>query len=298
MNQGRWFSGRWADKFYLSAFLLAGIIFIFTATFAFAVGQWSVNTSAQVTKGNYIFDSNITTYYFYGGFRFQTDRWSMAVNLPIIGQNNDLVTRTGGLFLPTGGMHHNENNEQDPFAGGMMGDDNNEDMHGMFPSGNLTYGLGDLYLYYEFQVLQEQATVPSVSLNSQTKVPTASQEKNYGTGEFDYGLGVSFRKSLNDFTIFMDIGFLVIGDPPEVTFNDPVTFGLGIGKFFNHGRSSLQLYYQSYSEILPGYQAPSQVSLGFYFRMHRNLTVSLVGLAGLSETSPGTSFSSGLQFAL
>ncbi|NOY59075.1 MAG: DUF3187 family protein [Calditrichaeota bacterium] len=265
----------------------------------FAGGQWFINTSAQVTKGNYIFDGSTTAYYFYGGLRYQADRWSVSSSLPLIAQRDDLVTYTGGIFLPTGGMHHTDNNMTDRFGGGMMGGQSDwEGQDGMSPFSNLNYGLGDLYLYSELLLLREQVSLPSLSLNTQVKIPTANRSKNYGTGAYDYGLGLTVRKSMNSFLLFADVGFLVIGDPVGVTLNDPITFGLGLGKFFNQGRSSLMLYYQSYSEILPGYQPPSQISLGYYFRMFRSLTISTVALAGMSDTSPNVSFLSGLQVGL
>ncbi|NIA28662.1 MAG: hypothetical protein GWP06_01960 [Actinobacteria bacterium] len=287
----------------VTASLLLFIIMLFSpAGRSFAGGQWFVNTSAQVTKGDYIFDGSTTAYYFYGGLRYQSDRWSVSLSLPLIAQRDDLVTYTGGIFLPTGGMHHTDNDMVDRFGGGMMGGhsewNDEENMHGMSPFSNLNYGLGDLYLYSELLLLREQASLPSLSLNTQVKVPTANRSKNYGTGVYDYGLGLTVRKSMNSFLLFANVGFLVIGDPADVTFNDPVTFGLGFGKFFNQGRSSLVLYYQSYSEILPGYQPPSQISLGYYFHIFRTLTISTVALAGMSDTSPNVSFLSGLQVGL
>lgn len=286
----------------IMSMLLFIIILFSPAGKVFAGGQWFVNTSAQVTKGNYIFDGSTTAYYFYGGLRYQSDRWSVSASLPLIAQRDDLVTYTGGIFLPTGGMHHTDNDMMDRFGGGMMGGhsdwDDEQGMHGMSPFSNLNYGLGDLYLDSEITLLREQISLPSLSLNAQLKIPTANQAKNYGTGKYDYGVGLVVRKSMNSFLLFANVGFLVIGDPADVTFNDPVTFGLGLGKFFNQGRSSLMLYYQSYSEILPGYQPPSQISLGYYFRVFRTLTISMVALAGMSDTSPNVSFLSGLQVGL
>jgi len=301
MKKDALFPKSMTGKVLLSVSLMV-IMISFVTTDVFAGGQWFVSTSAQVTRGNYIFDSNTTAYYFYGGLRYQSNRWSVSASLPLIAQRDDLVTYTGGIFLPTGAMHHAQGDETDHFDGGMIGDHNNweagDEMHGMSPFSNLNYGLGDLYLYGELSLLREQASMPSLSLNTQVKVPTANRAKNYGTGEYDYGVGLSIRKSQNSFLFFADIGFLAIGDPENATFNDPMTFGLGVGKFFNQGRSSLMLYYQSYSEILPGYQPPSQISLGYYFRIFPNLILSAVGLVGMSDTSPSVSFLSGLQVGL
>ena len=67
-------------------------------------------------------------------------------------------------------------------------------------------------------MLKGTHVLPWIALSSQIKIPTASSEYNFGTGEFDYGIGLTFRKQLFSFIAFGDIGYLNLGDPEEITF--------------------------------------------------------------------------------
>jgi len=254
----------------------------------FAAGKWSVNTNVQFTRGNYTFESSTSTYYFYGGIRYRTSRWSLSATMPVIVQNSDLVTSTGGGFLPSGG-HGNEGSGGSHHGGGM---------DGMGMSSFMAAGLGDLYLYGEYGLLPEQAALPYVSASLKLKIPTAATGNNFGSGEFDYGLGIVLRKSINMYVGFLDLGYWILGDPPGVNYKDPFTIGAGVGRFFGYGRYGLMLYFGSYSNILPEFESNRQISLGFNYRLNPGLIFTVITGAGLSETSPDFLFSGGMEWAL
>ncbi len=69
------------------------------------------------------------------------------------------------------------------------------------------WGIGDIYLLSSYQILTEQLDRPALILTTQLKAPTADVEKNYGTGEYDYGANLTIRKSVSQFIyIFFNIG--------------------------------------------------------------------------------------------
>jgi hypothetical protein len=258
------------------------------ANFLYAAGGWSLFTSLQFTRGNYTFENSTSTYYFYGGIRYRTPRWNLSATMPVIAQNSDLVTSTGGGFLPSG-AHGNEGSSGSHHGGGMDGAE---------MSSFMTAGLGDLYLYGEYGLLPEQAVLPYVSANLKLKVPTAATGNNFGSGEFDYGLGIVLRKSINTYVGFVDIGYWILGDPPGVNYKDPLTIGAGVGRFFGYGRYALMFYFGSYSNILPEFESNRQISLGFNYRLNPGLIVTIITGAGLSETSPDFLLSGGMEWAL
>ena len=94
------------------------------------------------------------------------------------------------------------------------------------------------------------------------------------------------------------MGYLNIGDPSGITYNNPFTYGVGFGKYFNDGNSSLLLYYQGYTEIVSGYAAPQQLSLGLNHQLNSKLTLTLIGGVGLTKFAPGLLASTGITWRI
>ncbi|PKL83085.1 MAG: hypothetical protein CVV24_06705 [Ignavibacteriae bacterium HGW-Ignavibacteriae-3] len=119
---------------------------------------------------------------------------------------------------------------------------------------------------------------------------------NIGTGKYDFGASVTLRKGFDTYLAIVDLGYLNIGDPTGITYNNPFTYGVGFGKYFNDGNSSLLLYYQGYTEIISGYSAPQQISIGFNHQLNSQLTLTIVGGIGLSKFSPALLASTGISW--
>jgi hypothetical protein len=171
-------------------------------------------------------------------------------------------------------------------------------MMGGSETSHLNMGIGNMYLFGEIILLEGTPVLPWIALSSQIKIPTASAEDIIGTAEFDYGIGLTFRKQIYSFITFGDIGYLNLGDPDEITFLNPITFGIGLGRGFDYGKYSLSVYYQRYTKIYEAYPAPHQLSLGFYVNIIKSTFISIIGSKGLSETSPDFSLSAGLEYYL
>ena len=83
-----------------------------------------------------------------------------------------------------------------------------------------------------------------------------------------------------------------------ITFLNPFTFGIGIGKGFYYGKYSLSLYYQRYTKIYEAYGPPHKLSLGLYANIINKTFLSIIVSKGMSETSPDFSLSAGLEYYL
>jgi len=266
------------------------LMFLIPLSDRVSAGQWTLNTSLQFSNGNYIYTTSTSAYYFYGGLTYSTGRWSVSVSAPLILQNTDLVGQAGGMFFPTGEGHHDSRT-----GNGMRG---GRGRRSVTETTQYEWGLGDTYLAGEYQLLSEKVNFPSVSLSSQVKIPTASTEKKFGTGELDWSIGLSLRKMVRSYLFFVDAGFLNIGDPPGVTYQNPFYEGIGVGKFLMNNNLSFLLYFQNYSQILDDYDPPRQISLGAYYKMNSRQLLSLNFSLGLSETSPDYLFSIGFGWSL
>jgi len=274
-------------KRWLSVLILMSLIPLSNGVSA---GQWTLNTSLQFSNGNYIYTTSTRAYYFYGGLTYNTGRWNISVSVPLILQNTDLIGQAGGMFFPTGEGHHDS-----PAGNGMRG---GRGRRSVTETTQYEWGLGDTYLAGEYQLLTEKVNFPSVSLNGQIKIPTASTEKKFGTGELDWSIGISLRKMVRSYLFFVDGGFLNIGDPSGVTYRNPFYEGIGMGKFLMNNNLSFLLYFQNYSRILDDYDPPRQISLGTYYKMNSRQLLSLNISLGLSETSPDYLISMGLSWSL
>lgn len=266
---------------------LTFLLLFFLAPAMLAQGQWIANTSAQITQGSYYFGQTASTFSFIPGVRYQTSTWSIDLSVPYLIQNSDLVNSTGSMFFPTGEGHHQQ--ESNRPGGSHHG--------GMADAGGQSWdsGIGDMLVLFSKTLFREQDYSPSVAVTAQLKVPTAYRGLNYGTGEFDYGAGLSLSKKYGTLAAFLDLGYLIIGDPEGITYLDPVMAGAGIGKFFQHGKYSVLFYYQTYSKIIEAYEAPQQISAMLSMKFGKAQYLSINVLRGLSETSPDFSVTLGLQ---
>lgn len=257
-----------------------------------AQSNWYINTNIQLAGGNFIYNSYSNIFSFYGGIGYQNNNFGISFSIPVVGNQNNYISQTGGMMLPIGNQSGNSTSP----GGGMMG--NRNPMSGSSSVAGMNWGVGDLYLFSNYQLLSQDSFYSDVILNAQFKFPTASTHMGIGTGQFDYGASVTFRKSFDTFVAIADLGYLNIGDPSGITYENPFTYAFGLGKFFNDGEYSLLLYYSAYTEIVKGYESPKQISLGLNYKTSENMTFTGVGSAGLSKFTPAYTFSAGVRFGI
>ncbi len=254
----------------------AGFLFflIFSTQKFFAQEGWYFNSSVQFSGGKYVFDTYNRVFSIYGGLRYQNDFLGITASIPIV-SNNSKFSQTSGMMLPTGNSGSTSNSMQ-----------------------SMSLGIGDLYTYLDYKIISDYETGIDVYANAQIKIPTASANMSFGTGKFDVGASLTLRKSLESFIGIIDLGYLNIGDPVSVKYKDPLTYGIGLGKFFNYGEYSLLLYYTGYTTVIEGFDTPKQISLGANYRLSDKVILSAIGSAGIGNTSPDFTLSGGMRVKL
>lgn len=258
----------------IAGFLL---VFLFFSNSMYAQSGWYFTSSVQFSSGNYVFDSYNRVFSVYSGLRYQGENFGITVSIPLVTSNDNNVSQLSGMMIPS--------------------ETNNASNTNAVQSG-MNLGLGDFYGYFDYKVISDFENEIDVYVNTQIKIPTAATQMNIGTGKYDFGGSVSLRKSLDSFIGIIDLGYLNIGDPDGITYKDPFTFGLGIGKFFNYGKYSLLLYYTGYTKILDEYDAPQQVSFGANYRAIEKIILSVIGSTGFGNTSPDFTISGGIRIKL
>ncbi|MHB8338388.1 MAG: hypothetical protein ACYDEE_13325 [Ignavibacteriaceae bacterium] len=262
--------------------------------------NWYINTNLQLAGGNFIYNSFDNIVSLYGGVSYRNDNFGISFSIPIIGNENNFISQSGGMMLPIGNSKNGYGNMQNSGSNGsgMMGGGGGSSMIGGSTASGMNWGLGDLYLFSNFKLLSESDFFSDVILNAQVKFPTASTRMGIGTGQFDYGASVTFRKSFDTFVAIVDLGYLNLGDPSGITYENPLTYSFGLGKFINDGEYSLLLYYSAYTEVVKGYEPPQQIALGINYKASENLILTGIGAAGLSKFSPAYTFSAGVKVGL
>lgn len=284
-----------------SSLMVLSVCVLLSAASVHAQTNWYATGYLQYSQGNYIFGSNTSTFYLVPGLRYESGGWSASVILPIVSQNNNLVTGAGGMLLPHGGSNMNMSSG----TGGMMGDNGSSTMGGM----SSLVGLGDLFLTGECQIIHPDidestggfgtdANSPILGIDVQVKVPTASTLNNFGTGKFDFGGSLNYRQLFGVYVIMANAGYLVLGKPAGVDFKNPFSYGGGVGRFVGHGNFSLALMYQGYTTILFGYPPPNQASLGLNFKATSDLIWTLLLSKGLTDTAPSFGITGGFRWKL
>lgn len=258
-----------------SRYNLLIIVVLFVLPQQMPAGQWAVNAGFQWLQGNYASATSISSLYFSGGLSYRASRWSVAVNLPVMLQNN---------VLEPNGSESLENYTNS--RSGKQSNPNFGPPGSNVPSTQVRWGIGDTYVYGEFRILGNPLGLAALNVTGTLKFPTASAEKNMGTGKWDYSIGLSLQKFAYPFSLFLDGGYLIIGDPIGVTYQDPFIFGAGVGRMFGQGRYSVLFYYQYYSRILSGYQPPQQLNVAGFARLSTRVVVSANFIVGFSESSP------------
>ncbi len=76
-------------------------------------------------------------------------------------------------------------------------------------------GIGDTFINLAYNAVEEEATIPGVSLHTGVKIPTADEDKGLGTGEMDYQLGVSLNKTVGRWFLAGGLDYNILGDPDD-----------------------------------------------------------------------------------
>lgn len=253
------------------------ILLVISASNLSAQGDWYFTSSVQLSGGSYILDSYNRVFSVFGGLRYQEENFGISASIPIVFSNNKKVNQISGMVISPGVS-------------------NTSDVNALQSSSSP--GLGDLYSYLDYKIISDYETGVDVIMNVQIKLPTANANMNIGTGKLDFGGSVTLRKSLESFVGIVDLGFLNIGDPDSITYKNPFTYGIGIGKFFNYGEYSMLLYYTGYTIVIEGFDAPRQVSLGVNYRASEKIILSVISSAGIGNTSPDFTLSGGIRVQL
>lgn len=151
-------------------------------------------------------------------------------------------------------------------------------------------GLGDAIVRGSRKVFQEgeYSLTGSVSL----KLATGDENKGLGTGGTDLGVALSGDRDIGLYTYTILVGYTQVGEPSGVSYDNVVSYGVGINRRFV--RSNVFASLQGQTSALPNTSDPLAIDAGFFRFLTLKDVVIAHALIGLSTGSPDLAVEVGL----
>ncbi len=278
----------------------------FAAVAGAAPGQESQLTysgSLQYASGNYTLSETTRSFLLFNGLTYEKGRWSFSASIPLIDQDTPFVTYVGGTPVPSGRQQ-----EVDPgtsMDGGMSGTSGSGTGRGRTVTvpdpETLNFsesGLGDPVFRGDFTVSEGQASGVRFGVYGAAKAPLADEDSGFGTGEWDYGAGVTLSKRAGSTLLLADLGYWIFGDLQDFELNDPLTYSFALGRSLGGGRYSLLGSISGYTETVDGVDGPVEAGVTVQRLNSSGRSFSVTFSAGLTESAPDYSFSTGWRVGL
>jgi hypothetical protein len=129
-------------------------------------------------------------------------------------------------------------------------------------------------------------------------VPVANEKEGFGTGEWDFGAGISISSFQAGLFLAGEIGYWMFGDMPDLEFDDVISYSFSIGKPFSRGKMGLIASFYGYTDTFEGIDGPIQVALGFNYLTDSGSGLTAGAAAGLTESAPDLSITAGWSVPL
>lgn len=182
--------------------------------------SWSVGLGFEFSSGDY--GTDLTTDVVRIPLivkAYPTERLDFQLEIPYLMQNNSATVNLGGGRVPM------SSRRQATATGSRRRSVDIDDSQS---------GLGDIDLTAGWVLLQEGEYRPLVRPLAYAKFPTADEDQGLGTGEFDFGGGLSLAKWFGDWSTYVEGMYLVPGDSAEFEADDYWSYLVSLGYLWNN----------------------------------------------------------------
>jgi len=253
------------------------------------------NGSFQYATGSYYFTERTGSFYFSNGISISGDKSSISLSIPFIAQNTPWVSNVGTGILPTGGPKNSM--VGDSSSGGKRRGNRNIDLS---TSDTLSYtetNFGDPSLSASIEVLSTKDQKTTISANGGIKLPLANPQKGFGTGEWDWGGGLSWSQHISSKTMLLTSGmFWKLGDMDDLDFNNIITYSAALGQSFSNGKWMAIISFSGTTQIIDNIDPP--LTLGSGVNMQASDKVSLNSNLSIGLTESASDVSIGVGWSL
>ena len=295
------------------------------ATLALALGasagggqELAWTGSVQYAQGKYIFTETTRSWSLFTGLTWQGSRLRLSLGLPVVAQDSRAITYVGELPLPTGGpdqgaVARKNGGEPVPMGGkGSGGGGPNSGSARVLPLGRQTtepatdsvqapgstsLELADPVVSGALQLLAPRGSFMGLDLTASVQIPVRALDSGVGTGETDFGVGLSASVGQQGVLFFADVGWWRYGDLPDLVLKDVVSYGVGVGKLFGTRVSGLVSVSGS-TGVMDAVDPPAEVGGLLSIIVGEGKSVTVGGGFGLTEASPDLFVSLGSRITL
>ena len=153
-------------------------------------------------------------------------------------------------------------------------------------------GIGDVILRGGGVLLPETGSGLSLDGSLAVKLPTADKDKGLGTGETDYGAFLGLHQRFDKTKLSLLGGYIKVGEPSSVTYNDIYLYGIGISQIINN----IELYtsFEGRRAMIPGAKNPQEINVGFFHILNVDYSIKGNTFIGLNKGGPDFGLSIGI----
>ncbi len=155
-------------------------------------------------------------------------------------------------------------------------------------------GLGDVTASLTYTKFMQDNTL-FVDFTGKVKLPTASSEKNLGTGNTDFTTQVDVSKIVGGANLFATIGYRFMGSSDLLPLRDGFLGTIG-ASFDVSDRASLGLIYDYRQSASFRAENPSELTGFVSWKLSKKISLQTYGIVGFSNGSPDTGV--GMQISL
>lgn len=285
--------------------VLAGPVSAQTLEYTGGVQSWT---------GEYLFTERTTSFTLLTGLSLDLGRLRLAASLPLLYQNSTAVTYVGGAPVPTGGPDAGAVRQREPGRKVPMG----SGPHGPGPGGRVGamaaddapatqvvaapgdyhVDVGDPLLQAELTLHEGVGVLRRIGVHALAKAPVADVESGVGTGEWDYGAGLSLGVGGARTFLLADASFWVVGDMPDLTLRNTLAYAVSVGRSLGNGQWSVLGSVLGATAMIERVDAPVSVGLGVGYAPRSTHGFNVGVSVGLTESAPDVSSFLGWRVAL
>lgn len=270
--------------------------------------------SAEMSGGRYIFAERTYQFAATNGVVARFGPLSLGAGIPVLVRNSGALTYVGRIAAPTGGADHGtvaRRRDGTTIPGGRRGQTSGlalplsmstaaqAAMAGdstVAAAGDYSVAVGDPMASASF-IMRRGAVLRSLGLDVAVKVPRTGVAAGIGTGEWDYGAGMSLDVAPGGALAQVSAAWWHYGDLPQLELKDGLQYSAGIGAAIG-ARAIWMASVSGASALFATADAPALAGLSLTWFAGGQRPVTLFAGTGLTESSPDFSASVGWSIPL
>lgn len=290
--------------------MIIGLL-VFTSLAGVDAGAQRLEYSGSVSAsaGSFVFTEPTTSYVVTNGLLLASERWRLGASFPLLVQNSSAVTYVGQRLVPTGGPNAGSVRDRQPGqsvpsqrrgGGGSSGGGSMAvDSGAVEGPGPFEIQVADPMLDAGVELLRLRGGATRVNAQAFVKLPLADPASGIGTGEFDFGGGLTLAAAGRDAFVFADVSHWILGDMRDLPLRNLTSAAVGVGRSFGEmGRWSLMGSVNGSTAIIANVDPSVSAGIGLGLAMAERRFLNAALSVGFTESTPDWTFSVGWRVGL